>query len=171
VRGPPHREQLNRDRTVRVEPFVRPDESLRSAAFRDAVARSLDQLMRLALEKGESQTSFAWLHEVRSTLSELRCHMSDRAGGGAWSNGCGIDALRRPELADQLDQFIEENWLHLAGLDRLLADAEHVAAGTAPNLIALRKRLTAWLERQQRLSATGPELIFGIFWDDLGGEG
>jgi hypothetical protein len=157
--------------TVRVEPFVRPDESSRSAALRDAVNRSLDQLLRLALEKGESQTPFAWLLDVRSALIELRSRMSERAKSGIRPNGRGAEPLRRPDVAAQIDQFVEDRWRHRVGLDGLLADVEHAVSSTAPDTAALRTRLTAWLDRQQSIQALGPELLFRLYWDDLGGEG
>jgi hypothetical protein len=156
---------------VRVEPFVRPDESARSAALRDAVNRSLDQLKRLTLEKGESQTPFAWLLDVRNALTELRSRMSERMKSGAWPKGQGADMLRRPDLAAQLDQFVQDRWNHRAGLDHLLADVEQAVASTTPDTVSLRTRLSAWLDRQKVLRAQGPQLMFRLYWDDLGGEG
>lgn len=171
-RGPPHRKETVRDETVWIEPFVGSAGTPTShpAVTRDA-ARSLERLKRLALEKGRSRTPFAWLREVRSALAELHDRMSDRTARGASFGVQGTGVQHRPDLADQVDQFVEDRRLNSTGLDRLLAEVERSGFDDDSDLTALKLQLAAWLEQRQHLGVRGPELMFRLYWDDIGGEG
>lgn len=161
VRGPPPGTE-----TGWGEPFVRPDASLRSALLHRTEDGSLEQLTRLTLEKGESQTPFVWLLNVRGTLTELRACLSGRAEPGR-----GAESLRRPDIAARIDQFVEDRWRHRFALDGLLADVDQAISSRSPDTTTLSARLRRWLDRQRRIQSLGPELMFRLYWDDLGGEG
>lgn len=79
-------------------------------------------------------------------------------------------ARRRPDLLDPIEQHLERQRAHRRTLHRLVAEVANGDTGPAEQTPSFADRVRQWVDHDEALAACATNLLFRLYWDDVGGE-
>jgi len=150
---------------------VEADAATHGAASSAGVVEGLSRLSRLASVEAGGQAFPWWRQQVAQELATLARLTANRISGSWMRVPASPASTCRPDLLAHLERWTQQREAHAAGLDLLRSDVAAVGDRLEANRLALHDRIRRWVDEERRLQARGPELIFRMFWDDLGGQG
>ena len=79
-------------------------------------------------------------------------------------------ARQRPDLLEPIEQHLERQRAHRRTLHRLVAEVANGDAGPAEQTPSFADRVRQWVDHDEVLTACATNLLFRLYWDDVGGE-
>ena len=79
-------------------------------------------------------------------------------------------ARRRPDLLDPIEQHLERQRVHHRTLHRLVAEVANRDTGPTAQTPLFADRVRQWVDSDEALAVCATNLLFRLYWDDVGGE-